>query len=230
MCSHSLSLWQYLSFLSIVLHSKKNLFSKSYHNTTAHYNAYFFARENLLEIEGIIEESYRRDYDKILMIFPDIDSATIDGQREKLEDIIVKASLAIQRHENSKWVDDSYLLVGKARFYGGDFINAIETFKYVYTQSEEDETRQNALVDLMRTYIHYNEHNNAMAVSDVLMKEGPNKATLKNSCSPCLYVPASENLDNMVQNLSEAAKLETKIIQPGKILFHPGAGVSGDRL
>ena len=180
-----------------------------YHNTTAHYNAYFIALEEMNQVETAIDEAFNRNYDRVLPVFPDIDSSTINSQKEKLEDCIKKASLAIQRHENSAWVDDSYLLIGKSWFYQAEFTNAIETFKYIYTQSEEDNTRHKALIALMRTYIHYNEFNNAVAVSDVLLKEGPNKENLKDYYVTMAYLyQLRKDDDNLVQNLSEAVKLE----------------------
>ena len=34
---------------------KKNVFSKVYHNTTAHYNTYFIAREEMIQVENANE-------------------------------------------------------------------------------------------------------------------------------------------------------------------------------
>ena len=50
---------------------------------------------------------------------------------ELITDCVEKASIAIQRHEGSRWEDDSYVLVGKARYYASEYADAIETFKYV---------------------------------------------------------------------------------------------------
>lgn len=188
---------------------KKNPFSKTFHNTTAHYNAYFIAREELKEVEGIIDQNSPRNFNKILGVFPDIDSATIDPLRSKLTDVMKKSSLVIQMHENSQWVDDSYFLIGKARFYVGQFVEAIETFKYVNTRSQDDDMRHKALVALMRTFIHYNEFNNAVAVSDYLKKETLNKEnTLDFYLTTAYKYQLEEDYENMIKYLSEAATLE----------------------
>jgi len=191
--------------------SKKNPFSKAYHNTTAHYNAYFIAREEMKEIEADIEKNSPRNFNKILGVFSDIDSATINPLRSKLTDVMKKGSLVIQLHENSQWVDDSYYLIGKSRFYGGQFVEAIETFKYVNTRSQEDNTRQRALVSLMRTFIHYNEFNNAVAVADYLRKEKLNRDNLIEFFLTNAYMyQLAEDYVNMIKNLNEAVKLENK--------------------
>ncbi len=189
--------------------SKKNFFSKTYHNTTAYFNAYFIAKEELREIEDLIAQSHQNDYNKILSVFYDIDSATIDGVRDKLEDIIKKASLPIQRHGNSNWVYPSYYLIGKARYYGGDFENAIKTFKYINKNSEDKDLRHQALIALMRTFIDYGENNNAIAVADYLRKEKLDKENEKNFLlTKTYFFQLAEDYNNMVRNLSKAVELE----------------------
>ncbi len=189
--------------------SKKNFFSKTYHNTTAYFNAYFIAKEELREIDELIAQSHHNDYNKILSVFYDIDSITIDGVRDKLEDIIKKASLPIQRHGNSKWVYPSYYLIGMARYYGGDFENAIKTFKYINKNSEDKDLRHQALIALMRTFIDYNEKNNAIAVADYLRKEKLSKENEKDFLLVKTYFfQLAEDYKNMVPNLSKAVELE----------------------
>lgn len=188
---------------------KKNFFSKTYHNTTAKYNAYFIAKENIHEVEEAVATSHKNNYDKILGVFYDIDSATIDGVRPQLDDAIVKASLSIQRHENSNWVYPSYYLVGKARYYGGDFVNAIETFKYINKHSEEKDIRHEALVALMRAFIDYKEQNNAIAVADFLRKENLSKENMQQFLLTRAYLfHLREDYDNMVRSLSQAVEIE----------------------
>lgn len=190
---------------------KKNFFSKTYHNTTAKYNAYFIAKEDIREVEEAIITSHKNNYNKILGVFHDIDSSTIDGVRGQLEDAIVKASLSIQRHENSNWVYPSYYLVGKARYYGGDFVNAIETFKYINKHGEDKDIRHEALVSLMRTFIDYDEHSNAIAVADFLRKENLNKENMRQLLLTKAYLHhIREDYDNMVRNLSQAVEIEPK--------------------
>src|SRR5690606_34405516 len=157
----------------------------------------------------------------ILRVFPKVDTVTASGLQEPLEDCIKKASIAIQNHKNSKWVDDSYVLVGKARYYSADFVNAIETFKFVNINSEnDDDTRHEALVFLMRTFIDYNEQNNAIAVSDYLRKEKLNKENLKSLYLTRAYLyQQREDFNNMVKNLALAAPLLEKKDHPARYHF-----------
>ncbi len=104
--------------------------SKAYHNTTAHYNGYYYSREEIAKIEKTIWDSHKDDYNRILRLYPALDTALAKTYDKEIQEAIKMASIAIQRHPNSKWVDDGYVLVGKARLYSMDWGNAITTFKY----------------------------------------------------------------------------------------------------
>ena len=199
---------------------RKNFLSKSFHNTTARYNAYFYAHKGIQDVENAIEESHQNNFNEILKIFSDVDSGVISTMRDQLEEVIKKASIAIQRHPNSRWVDDCYVLVGKSRYYGADFVNAIETFKYVNTKSEDDNARHEALVWLMRTFLDYNEENNAIAVSDYLKKE---KLNAKNyrllELTRAYLYEKREDLDEMVKHLVVVAPELTKQENAARINF-----------
>lgn len=124
-----------------------------YHNTTAYYNAYFLANERLTQVEeSLFGELKDQDYSSLLPIFPELDSTYSASQKANLEYAIEKASLPIELHKTSKWVDDSYLLIGKARLYKGDFRNAINTFKYVNGLSKNRKVQQASLIFLMRAF------------------------------------------------------------------------------
>ena len=199
---------------------RNTVFSKSYHNTTAKYNAYFIAKEDIKAIEATIEDQYEWNYNLILPIFPPFDSTSARSYQDKIEHCIEKASLAIQHHRGSNWEDDSYVLVGKARLYSVDFVNAIETFKYVNTKGKNDNARHEALVSLMRTFIEYDELNNAEAVSDYLKNEKLNKKNLKNLYLTRGYLyQTREDHNYMVQNLIQAEPLITNFNERARINF-----------
>ncbi|MDH5382315.1 MAG: tetratricopeptide repeat protein, partial [Cyclobacteriaceae bacterium] len=185
---------------------KTTTVSKAFHNTTSHYNAYFYALENIKSIERTINSSIVNDYDEILSIFPEIDTTLAHSYQTEIDEAIKMASLAIQRHPNSKWVDDSYLLIGLARYYSLDFVNAIQTFKFINTKSENDNTRHLALIYLLRTFTDYGEYNNAVAVSDYLKKEKLNQHNTKLlHIYRAYYYQVRGDLDNMLTNLVNAA-------------------------
>lgn len=154
---------------------RNNPLSKTYHNTTARYNGYFLAKEKMRLLEEQLQEQTTYDYSQILPIFPPLDSATANAMAADLEDIKKKASFPIQYHQNSKWVDNSYVLIGKANFYELNFEEAVRTFKYVNANGKGKDERHEALVWLMRSFIILGEMENAQQVSEFLRKERLNR-------------------------------------------------------
>lgn len=199
---------------------RKNMISKTYHNLTARYNAYYYAKKRMSEVEAILNDNYDNDYDKILRIYPPIDSTLAQSYSKEIEDCIKKASIAIQRHKNSRWVDDSYIFVGMARYRSLDFVNAIDTYKFVNTESEDDAARHEALARLVRTFTDYGEFENAVEVQDYLKKESPNKHNRKLlALNKAHYYQTKEDIEKMVINLTDAAPLLKKRDNKGRIFF-----------
>jgi len=207
-------------FLAGCSAERKNLISKTYHNTTARYNAYFYAKNRIDEIRRINWEAHDNNYDKVLRIYPQLDSARAETYKEQTQDAIEKASIAIERHKNSRWVDDSYILVGLARYYDLDFRNGIETFKFVNKNSEDDAARHEALAHLIRTYTDALEFQNAQVVSDYLKREdiGKDERKIVELNRAYLY-QTTEDLDNMLKHLVAAAPLLKKKDGKGRIYF-----------
>ena len=143
----------------------------AYDNVVARDNAYFLAREKMRAVETTLYAARLNDYNRTLPLFPTLDDATVGRVTADLEDIIKKASLPVQHRPGSDWTDDSYILIGKARFYKKEYEDAAKTFKYVNSTSKDANARHEALIWLMRTFLALNELENATAVSNILDKE-----------------------------------------------------------
>ncbi|MBE63912.1 MAG: methyltransferase [Flammeovirgaceae bacterium] len=197
-----------------------NPIGSSYHNLTAHYNAYFIANEHMKAIETELYDNFEWNYNKILPIYVPVDSNDANSYEEQLTDLIEKASIAIQRHEGSRWEDDSYILVGKARYYALEYADAIETFKYVNKEGEDDNARHEALIELIKTFVDFNEINNAIVVSDYLKKEDLNSKNKKELSMARAYLyQKRKDLDQLVKNLVEAEALMSRGKQRARIDF-----------
>jgi tetratricopeptide (TPR) repeat protein len=176
--------------------------NRAFHNTTGKYNAYFIGLERINEVEKSVWAAMKTDYNHVLLIYPPLDSTMADTYAEQLEDCIKKASIVIQYHQNSKWVDDSYNLIGRARMYGYDFPNAITTFKYVNTTGESEDAKHWAIVNLMRVFVENGEMANAEEASEYLEDQILNKQNLKQLyLTRAYYYQKLDDKDNMVRNL-----------------------------
>lgn len=194
--------------------------SSVYHNVTAHYNAYFIANEHIKSIETTLYDQFQWNYNKVLPIYIPIDTTGATTIKAEIEDCIAKASIAIQRHPNSRWVDDSYILVGKARYYALEYADAIETFKYVNKKGDDDNARHEALIELMKTFIDFNQINNAIAVSDYLKKEQLNRRNTRELEKVRAYLyQKRKDLEEMVGYLVQAEALMPKGIEKARISF-----------
>ncbi len=199
---------------------KNTVTSKAYHNITAHYNGYWYANEEIRKIEEMILSSHVDDYNGVLQLFPSFDSAMAKSYEKEAEEAIKMASIAIQRHSNSKWVDDAYILVGKARLYSLDWGNAIVTFKHVNTRSKDKNARHLAIINLIRTYTEHKEYANAQAAIDFLEKQDLNNTNEKYfGLTKAWYYQVIDDYDKMVRSLTAVDGLLKKNDRKGRIYF-----------
>ncbi|MDN5212667.1 tetratricopeptide repeat protein [Fulvivirgaceae bacterium BMA12] len=210
---------------------KNNAISKAYHSTTARFNPYFIANEHIKEVEATLEEQHDNNYNKVLKIYPSIDSTTIEGLKPQLEDALKKCSKAIDWHKNSNMVEPSYILLGRSLYYLGEFEKSVMAYKIVNKNitsenknknksNKSQDVRHEALIHLIRTYTDYNEDNNAIAVADFLRKERLSKQNKKRLFLNKAYLyQKRDEMDSMVNNLVKAAPLMKKSEGKAKIYF-----------
>ncbi|WP_428659986.1 tetratricopeptide repeat protein [Runella sp.] len=145
--------------------------SVGYHNLNAKFNAYIIARDKMREAEMAMRKNRKEDYNQILPILPILDSTEAQPVNDLLQDVIKKASLVPDRHQNSKWVDNAYVLIGKARLYKGQFTDGIETLRYVNAKGRDEEDKHEGLIWLMRAYVETKDYNSALSVAEYLRSQ-----------------------------------------------------------
>jgi tetratricopeptide (TPR) repeat protein len=153
--------------------------SIAWHNFNSKYNAYLQAKDNLKIAELELYKQYKDNYTEILPILVPLDSTTAKSVATQLDAVIKKASLIAEKHQNSKYIGDSYNLIGIARLYKGDFVNAIETFKYVNSEATKENQKHEAMIHLMRAYTEAGDENTALRVAEVLKEQNLNKKNQK---------------------------------------------------
>jgi len=220
---------RYLSVSAVVLCTaacsieQNTITSNFFHNTAAHYNGYFYAREKIRDVEKVILKSLDDDHNQVLLLFPQIDTTLAKSYAKETEEAIKMASISIQRHPNSKWVYQNYLMVGMARLYDADFPEAIQTFKYVNTKSRDANLRHEALLRLARTFTEYQEYAKTEETLLFLSKEKLNRHNTKRYfLEKAYYHQVRNDYDNMVRNLTLADSLLSRHDRKSRIYFIVG--------
>ncbi len=220
---HLLFLTSFCGFLYGCSQNSSSPLAVGFHNVNAKYNALFQANIKLKEVEKGLFDAYKDNYSQLLPILIPIDSNSAGAMGEQLTAIIKKASLVAERHQNSKWLDDAYVLIGKARLLKQDYKNAIETFKYVNTNATSDKARDAALIGLMRCYTEQGEYQTALRVAELLREEPlDNENTRDFYLTKAHLHQLKEEYKTSVAILEEAFPYMKKNEQKARILFVAG--------
>jgi len=110
---------------------KSSVLRNAYQDMTARYNGYFNAKLILGESILALKESNKDDFNETLPLFDFAGGDAASSTHAQMNKIIEKCSADIILHPNSKWVDDCYLLLGKARFFKGEYEEALVNFNYI---------------------------------------------------------------------------------------------------
>jgi len=165
--------------------------SRAYNNLTAHYNVYFHGKESLRAGIDKINKSVEDDYSKVLPIYKSSNPATATAATADMDNAVLKGSKLIQSHSITKkpkrrknrsksyikfagqeefnnWVDDAYILMGKAYFYEHNYMSAIENFNYVLRKFPDDPSKYTANIWLVRCFTELERYVEAYELIQVL--------------------------------------------------------------
>lgn len=141
-----------LAVFAVACSTKKDRFvNRNYHALTTKYNVLFNGNEAFIKGEEDLFKNYQDNFWDVLPIerVQDLEETMMPGQ-SKNENFVraeTKATKAIQKHsmniggqERNSQIDESYLLLGKARYHDGRFLPAIEALNYVMYKYPESST------------------------------------------------------------------------------------------
>jgi len=136
--------------------------SRAYHNLVSHYNIYFNAKESYKSGIRRAWKQIKPDFARTLPVFPLETKETASLITSEMDRVVKKASKLISYHsitakpkrkktkltekekefynlpEYNKWVDDSYLLMGKAQYLKNDLASALTSFNYIINKKYPD--------------------------------------------------------------------------------------------
>ena len=162
--------------------TKKNTFTRRlYHNITSRYNVYFNGKESLNE--GTIEliKGVEDNFTKVLPVFNFGTKQEAQLLNPQMDRAIQKASIAIQKHsmpfggsEMVKWIDDSYLMIGKAYFYKQEYFSARRTFNFIIQEYGYNDIKYESMIWLALTYNQTDEFEKAEPLLNLITADANN--------------------------------------------------------
>ncbi|KPK87266.1 MAG: hypothetical protein AMS27_02905 [Bacteroides sp. SM23_62_1] len=161
---------------------KNTLVTRSFHNLTSHYNIFFNGTESYKKGLRRAREAYVDDYTQILPLFTYDDEGIAQSIAPEMDRAIQKSSKVITLHsitakpeykngpqtekqktfyarnEFNKWVDENYLIMGKAYLFRHEYHLAIETFKFIITEYYYEDIIYETQMWLARAYNEIGEY------------------------------------------------------------------------
>ena len=102
-----------------------------YQNNITHYNYYFNANNRVNTVIDRAKLSQKDDYTNMLAFYPYTLEST-STQKTELDSVIYTSTAGILLHDlRNDWIDNMYMLIGKAYFYRKDFDSALMTFQFI---------------------------------------------------------------------------------------------------
>lgn len=135
------------------------------------FNIYFNAQQLLERSKENLEKGHKDNFSDMISVFPYGTESQGQSQASTLEEAMKKCSRIIQEKPKSKWVDDSYLLIGKAHYYKGDPGAALEMFQYVYSLYKDKPIQFNAQVWILRSKVRLGKLNDAEALYSLIREK-----------------------------------------------------------
>ncbi len=190
-----------LFILVLSLHNcstKKNtVIRRNYHNLTSYFNILFNAKENFKEGLEQYKKEYTYDYTQTLPVFISGDKTLSESIKPQMEVTIEKCSKLIKLHsitakpeklkkqrklskeekeyydkaEFNKFVDDSYLLMGKALFWKMDYYTAEKILEYAIKEFKNKHVETEARIWTAKCNIHLQRFQKAKNILTPLSEE-----------------------------------------------------------
>lgn len=149
---------------------RKTGFNRAMQNLTAHYNILYNANELLRQKQESYAGAYIDAYGDVLSVYQDTTTHTPAPDKD-LDAAIVKANTIINEKEQSKYVGDAYLVLGKANFLSGKYFDAVEFFSYVIRSfPKQVSLTQEASVWKVRALLYLNNIREAKLALDSAFK------------------------------------------------------------
>ena len=204
---------------------KDRMMNRAYHQATTKFNVLFNGEEAIRS--GTVAEvlSHQPNFWDQLPVepFPLIDLFSLEvKENPSFTRAEEKAVIAVQKHsmligdqQRNTQIDEAYMLLGKARFYNGRYLQALDAFNYVIDQLPNANSRRNAQIWKANVFLQLLQEQRAAAIFLELIDQ--------NELTVTEYVEVSAHLAKAYIALNQPEKAT-------KPLYNAAAGVKDKAL
>lgn len=199
--------------------TKDSFTSRTYHEMTSRFNPLFNGTEAYKAGVMKVEQAHQEDFNQMLPVYkwPDEQAAgtigpDMDRAMEKSVKVITNHSMVISNEQKNDYIDDSYFLIGQARFYKREFFSALETFNYILQQYDKEEIAYDARLWGARCKIQIGNPAGAKADLELLYNDQKLPKRLKEEVLATMAQMnmGLKNWEGMAVNLDEAVSVSRK--------------------
>lgn len=142
----------------------------SWSNFRAYYNTYYNAKKSFQAgLKKIDEQPFEIDPSQPVRIH----HAPLQAGNSDFEEAINKGAKVLRKFPNSKWVDESLLLIGKSYYYQQKFYPALQKFEELGKVGSSPTMKQLAIIWKGRTLLDLKQYNQGIAFLEDELNQYP---------------------------------------------------------
>lgn len=210
---------------------KNTMISRAYHNLLTHYNIYWNGDDAFKEGQTQLYTKLKDDYNQILPVYQTGNQEEAQSISAQMNRAIEKANKAISKHsilynfkEYNRWIDDCYLLSGRASYLKQDYANAHRNFDFVMTHFKGEPSYYEAMLWQAKSCIQNEEYDRAGSflaqLQNMASREKISSSVVREIPLAYAWLYQKEGNDGLtIKYLNEALKNKLQKNLTSRILF-----------
>ena len=202
-----------IALMSVVSCStrKDRAVNRAYHQTTTKFNVLFNGEEAIdAGIEAEIESHQPNFWEQLpVEPFPLVDlfslspkeNANFSRGEEKAVIAVQKHSMPFGNEQRNQQIDEAYMLLGKARYYNGRYLQALDAFNYIIDQLPNTSSVNKAQLWKAKVFIQLLQEQRAIAIFEELLAKS--ELTLAESADAWAYLAKAHLALNQPQQATQ---------------------------
>ncbi|MGB1434054.1 MAG: tetratricopeptide repeat protein, partial [Flavobacteriaceae bacterium] len=190
---------------------KDRAVNRAYHQTTTKFNVLFNGEEAISAgIEAEIASHQPNFWEQLpVEPFPLVDLFTLNPKEnanfsrgeEKAVIAVQKHSMQFGNEQRNQQIDEAYMLLGKARYYNGRYLQALDAFNYIIDQLPNTSSINKAQLWKAKVFIQLLQEQRAIAIFKDLLSNS--ELTLAESADASAYLAKAHLTLNQHQQATQ---------------------------